>query len=96
VQPVKVPQHLEIEDVIAWNLGAVDLICVALGGAIAWWLYTFVPGDLDVRVAAAAPFAVLGVAVGVVRLGDLTLRQWVLLVAAYAKRSRQMLVGDAR
>jgi len=35
MEPVKVPQHLELDDVIAWGLEAVDLIWVASGAACA-------------------------------------------------------------
>ena len=30
---VSVPQHLELDDVVAWGLGATDLLCVAAGCA---------------------------------------------------------------
>ena len=90
---MKVPQHLELEDVIAWGLEAVDLMWVAAGAAAGWWLYLYVPGDLDVRIAAATPFAVAGLALGVVRFGDLALRDWFALAVHYALRPRVLLVG---
>lgn len=90
------PQHLELEDVIAWGLGAVDLMCVAVGAAAGWWLYAYIPADLDIRVAAAAPFAVAGLALGVVRIGDLALRDWIALGVLYAMRPRRLLVGGGR
>ena len=93
---MKVPQHLELEDVIAWGLGAVDLMCVAVGGAAGWWLYAFIPADLDVRIAAATPFAIAGLALGVVRFGDLALRDWIALAMQYAMRPRRLLVGGGR
>ena len=90
------PQHLELEDVIAWGLGAVDLMCVAVGAAAGWWLYAYIPADLDIRVAAATPFAVAGLALGVVRVGDLPLRDWIALAMQYAMRPRRLLVGGGR
>ena len=33
IESVKVPQHLELTDVVAWGLGPIDLLCVVLGGA---------------------------------------------------------------
>ena len=90
------PQHLELEDVIAWGLGAVDLICVAVGAAAGWWLYAYIPADLDIRVAAATPFAVAGLALGVVRIGELALRDWIALGVQYAMRPRRLLVGGGR
>ncbi|MHB8688115.1 MAG: hypothetical protein ACYDB4_13075 [Candidatus Dormibacteraceae bacterium] len=96
MEPVKVPQHLELEDVIAWGLGAVDLMCVAVGAAAGWWLYEFLPGDLDIRIGAAVPLAVVGLGLGVMRFGDLALRDWIALGAQYAMRPRRLLVGGGR
>ena len=86
------PQHLELEDVIAWGLEAVDLMWVAAGAAAGWWLYLYVPAGLDVRIAAATPFAVAGLALGVVRFGDLALREWVALAVHFATRPRVLLI----
>lgn len=91
---MKVPQHLELEDVIAWGLEAVDLMWVAAGAAAGWWLYLYVAADLDVRIAAATPFVIAGLALGVVRFGDLALREWIALALHYALRPRVLLVGD--
>ena len=71
MEPVKVPQNLELDDVIAWGLGATDLMFVAGGAAAGWWLYELLPGDLFVRIGAAVPPAVVGLGLGVVRFGDL-------------------------
>jgi len=96
VEPVKVPQNLELEDVIAWGLGAVDLMCVAGGAAAGWWLFEFLPVDLDIRIGAAIPLAVVGLGLGVMRFGDLALRDWVTLAVRYALRPRRLLVGGGR
>ena len=93
MEPVKVPQHLELEDVIAWGLGAVDLMWIAGGAATGWWLYAYVPADFDLRIAAATPFAVAGLALGVVRVGYLPLRGWIALALYYALRPRRLLIG---
>lgn len=90
---MKVPQHLELDDVIAWGLEAVDLIWVAAGAIAGWWLYAYVPADLDVRIAAATPFVVVGLALGALRFGDLALRDWIALAVHYALRPRVLLVG---
>ena len=90
---MKVPQHLELEDVIAWGLEAVDLMWVAAGAAAGWWLYFYVPADLEVRIAGATPFVVAGLALGVLRFGDLALRDWIALAVHYALRPRVLLVG---
>lgn len=90
---MKVPQHLELEDVIAWGLEAVDLMWVAAGAAAAWWLYAYLPADLDVRIAAATPVVIAGLALGTLRIGDLALREWIALAAHFALRPRRLLVG---
>ncbi len=81
MEPVKVPQHLELDDVIAWGLEAVDLIWVASGATA------------DVRIFAAAPFAIVGLALGVLRFGGLALRDWIALAADYALRPHVLLLG---
>src|SRR5204863_5049942 len=60
IESVKVPQHLELADVVAWGLGTADLACVLIGGASAWWLYLAVPGDLWIRVVSATLPATVG------------------------------------
>ena len=87
------PQHLELDDVIAWGLGAVDLACIAGGAVIGWWVWELLAADLDVRTALAAPFVVIGVAFGALRMRDRTLREWTVLVGAYALRARLLLIG---
>jgi len=96
VEPVKVPQNLELEDVIAWGLGAVDLMCLAAGAAAGWWLYEFLPGDVDIRIGVAVPLVVVGLGLGVMRFGGLALRDWVALGVQYASRPRRLLAGGGR
>ncbi len=90
------PQHLELDDVIAWGLGAADLIFVAGGAAAGWWLYEFLPGDLHVRIGAAVPPAVVGLGLGVIQFGDFALRDWIALAMRYAMRPRRLLLGGGR
>jgi hypothetical protein len=93
LESVKVPQHLELEDVVAWGLGATDLLCVVVGAVAAWWLYLAVPGVLAVRVIAAAPAVFVGLLFGTFRLGELALRDWLAIAAAYAMRPRVLITG---
>ena len=88
------PQHLELEDVIAWGLGATDLMCVAAGAVLAWWLYLNLPLGFDLRVAAAAPLVLAGLAFGTLRLGELALRDWLRIALRYASRPRTLVFGD--
>ncbi len=93
MEAVKVPQHLELDDVIAFGLGATDLLCVVAGGVVAWWLYLALPGAAVLRVALAALPALLGLALGVLRLGELGLRDWLGVALAYALRPRVLVTG---
>lgn len=90
---VKVPQHLELDDVVAWGLGPVDLIFVVVGALFAWWLYLALPGEIVPRALAATPPSLAGLALGVIRLGDLALRQWIGMVVAYALRPHVLTTG---
>ena len=90
------PQNLELDDIIVWGLGAVDLICVATGAAAGWWLYELLPGDVDMRIGVAVPLVVVGLGLGVMRFGGLALRDWVALGVQYAKRPRRLLAGGGR
>jgi hypothetical protein len=93
MEAAKVPQHLELDDVLAWGLSAVDLLCVVGGAGAGWWLYLVVPGELTPRVLVAAPAVLVGLAVGTLRLGELSLRNWVALALAYALRPRVLVTG---
>jgi len=88
-----VPQHLELDDVIAWGLGAIDLACIAVGAAIGWWVWEFLPAGIDLRTAAAAPFVLIGLAFGVLRFGGRTFREWAAIAGAFAWRARLLLIG---
>jgi len=96
MEPVKVPQHLELEDVIAWGLGAVDLACIAAGSVIGWWVWTFAPGPMDVRIAAATPFVAIGAGLGALRFHGQALREWAVLVGSYLTRPRLLLIAVRR
>ncbi len=90
---LKVPQHLELDDVIAFGLGPTDLLCLAAGGIVAWWLYLVLPGDPAARVIVAAVPALIGLALGVLRLGERALREWLAIALAYALRARVLTSG---
>ncbi len=87
------PQHLELEDVVAWGLGVSDLLCVLAGAATAWWLYLAVPGDLALRLVAAAPAVLLGLSFGLLRPGEVALRDWLAIATEYALRPRVLVTG---
>ena len=65
----------------------------AAGAAAGWWLYLYLPADLDVRIAVATPFVIAGLALGVVHFGELLLRDWVVLAAHFALRPRRLFAG---
>jgi hypothetical protein len=93
VESVKVPQHLELEDVVAWGLGVVDLLCVLAGAAAGWWLYLVIPGDVVLRITAATPAVLTGLSIGLLRLGGVRLRQWIAIAVRYASRPRVLITG---
>jgi hypothetical protein len=94
MKAVKVPQHLDLNDVVAFGLGASDLVCVVTGVALGWWLYLAVPDPFALRVVTAVPAVALGFAFGIPRLRERALREWVWLVGAYVLRARVLVSGD--
>jgi hypothetical protein len=93
MDPVKVPQHLDLTDVLVFGLSAIDLLCLAAGGFLAWWLYLSLPWSVQLRVFAVVPFAALGALFGLGRLGELTAREMAWAVAGYLRRPRLRLYG---
>jgi len=93
VEPVRVPQNLHLDDVLFFGLGAVDLLCVAVGAFIAWWLYLYLPVALPVRLALACPALAAALLLGMGRLGDQTARGFLTDVALYLRRPRLRLYG---
>jgi hypothetical protein len=94
VEAVRVPQHLDLEDVVAFGLGASDLFFVVSGAALGWWLYLALPEPFALRVGVAAPAATLGLALGIPRIGGRALREWVWIAARYLLRPRVLVTGD--
>ena len=92
-ESVKVPQHLDLTDVVAWGLGTADLACVLIGGASAWWLYVAVPGELLIRVVSATLPAMVGLALAVVRTPSGRLRSLVVIFARYLGRRGALVTG---
>jgi hypothetical protein len=88
MESVKVPQNLELKDVLVWGLGAMDLVCLAVAGLCGWWLYLAVPASFVIRLSLASPVLAIGLLLGLGRLGDRTLREWLRVVVAFARRPR--------
>ncbi|MHB8696012.1 MAG: hypothetical protein ACYDHH_32770 [Solirubrobacteraceae bacterium] len=88
MESARVPQHLELEDVVAWNLGALDLLCLLAGAVVGWWLYLQLPDPIVSRIAGAGLAVLVGAATGVVRLGGLPLRGWIAAGVAFVVRPR--------
>ena len=89
----KVPQNLELDDVVAWGMGATDLLCLVGGAVVSWWLYLAAPGELASRVLLAAPGVVVGLALGLVRVEGRSLREWLITASAFLVRPRVLRVG---
>ena len=90
------PQHLELGDVIAFGLGALDLTLVAAGVVIGWWSALVLGDALALRLLIAFPTVLVGVALGIVRVGERPVRTWLLLALAYARRPRTLVTGGTR
>jgi hypothetical protein len=95
VEPAKVPQHLELDDVIAFGLGALDLLCLAAGAVAGWWLALTFADETLWRVALASPLVVAGLVLGIVRIGERPCRSWLALAVAYALRAHVLVTGVA-
>jgi hypothetical protein len=96
MEPVRVPQHLDLEDVLAFGLGAVDLLWLGGGLVLAWWLWLNVAGPAPVRAVVAVIPAITGVVLGVARNGDISARSLVVAIIGYGLRPRLRLYeGDA-
>jgi hypothetical protein len=91
VESVAVPQHLDLEDVVAWGLSATDLLFAVAGVAIGWWLALRTSDALGLELAVGAPPALLGLALGGIRLGERSLRSWSALALRYAIRPHRLL-----
>lgn len=96
MKAVKVPQHLDLDDVVAWGLGAADLVFAAMGAALGWWLYLVLPDPFAFRVGVAAAPIAAGFALGILRLRGRALREWAWLAAAFVLRPRVLVTGDHR
>lgn len=92
MKPVKVPQHLDLEDVLAWGLGAVDLLYLAVAGLIAWWLWMSI-SLLPFRLAAVTPVVLIGALLGPGSFQERALRDWLVTLATYRARPRRRVFG---
>jgi hypothetical protein len=96
VESARVPQHLELEDVVSWGLSAADLICVVAGAVVGWWSYLALPDPLVGRVAVSVLIVLVGAALGILRIGQLPLRGWIAVAVAYALRPRVLITTGRR
>jgi hypothetical protein len=96
MEPVKVPQNLDLKDVLVWGLGAMDLLCLAVAGVCGWWLYMAVPAPLVARVAAASPVFAMGLLLGMGKVAGRPLREWLTVVAGYLQRPRRRVYRGER
>ena len=88
MEPVKVPQHLEIEDVLVWGLSATDLLWLAGGLLAGWWIDLNLLAPLPLQLAAAALPAIAGAALGPCRFAERPLRAWVAELLGFVLRPR--------
>jgi len=88
MEPVKVPQHLELEDQLIWKLEAADLAILAVGALVSWWLYVFLDLGLLPRLLLALPPAGLGAALAAAEFGGRPIRAWLAILLAFWGRPR--------
>jgi hypothetical protein len=88
VEPVRVHQHLELDDVLAFGMGAVDLVLLGAGVLIAAWLYVRLGGPVVVRLTICLPAVGGGVLMGPARIGATSVREHALSAVAYLGRPR--------
>ncbi len=93
MSPVKVPQNLDLEDVLVWGLGAVDLLVLATAGLIVWWLWVAIP-SAPIRVAAVTPIVLVAALLGPGSFQGRTLRDWLVTLARYKARPRRRVFGE--
>ena len=92
MEAAKVPQHLELDDVVAWGFGAVDLLWATGGAACGWWLYLALP-DSPICVLIAGTVAAAGLLFGLARVDGDPLRTWLAKVIAFGVRARLLVTG---
>ena len=90
------PQHLEIDDVLAWGMTATDLLWLGGGLVASWWIYLHLPGLPPLRLALALPSAAAGCLLGPARLGGRPLRALGSDLLAFCSRPRRLLYGGGR
>lgn len=93
MEPVKVPQNLELKDVLVWGLEAADLASLAIGAVCGWCVYVVLPGPLALRLPLALPALAVGLAFAIGRVQERSLREWAWVVLAYLARPRRHLYG---
>jgi hypothetical protein len=67
---------------------------VVTGAIVGWWLYLAIPDPLANRIVSSATAVLVGVALGIVRVGELPLRGWIWLAVAYRARPRLLVTTD--
>lgn len=92
----KVPQHLELDDVLAFGLGPSDLLCVASGIAGGWLVASGFDGLPALRLSLAAIPVIAGGLFGIVRVDGRDLRAWVVIAARFALRRRSLVTEERR
>ncbi len=97
MESVNVPQHLELDDVLAFGIGAIDLVVLGASGLIAAWLYVragLLP--ISLRVGLGLMLVGAGTVLGPARFGGRPVREIALAAVEFVRRPRRRIyAGDA-
>ncbi len=96
MEPSKVPQNLELEDVLAWSMTAADLLWLGGGLTAAWWIYLHLPAPMPLRIAVAVPPALVAGLLGPSRVGGRPLRKLASELLAFCSRPRRRIYRGGR
>jgi hypothetical protein len=88
VEPVRVHQHLELDDVLAFGMSAIDLVLLGAGVLLAAWLYVRLGASPTIRLTVCLPAIGVGALLGPARIGAQSVREHLIGAAAYFGRPR--------
>lgn len=93
MEPVRVHQHLELDDVLAFGMGAADLVILGAGALLGSWVYLHLVAPMGIRLCPSLMVVATGALLGPARIGDRSLRSLAVVALMYTLRPRLLLYG---